>query len=196
MCNISINFLSYTLPLEFLLYMQPLKVRGPASRITTPWWNGLLRQLSVSTRGVLEGGTKLVSHQFGFVGVIQIQVGQFTQVSTGIPDQVEATENGRLMSPCIFKEANGSAAPNCSIWYDYNFCTSVSQGFATFPLVEIYHEDQRFYSHCKHSSIHFTVWVLCCLMPLIWGITIHHRHSWRRRFVGVEVKIHGTRTFR
>ena len=143
MCNISINFLSYTLPLEFLLYMQPLKVRGPASRITTPWWNGLLRQLSVSTRGVLEGGTKLVSHQFGFVGVIQIQVGQFTQVSTGIPDQVEATENGRLMSPCIFKEANGSAAPNCSIWYDYNFCTSVSQGFATFPLVEIYHEDQR-----------------------------------------------------
>ena len=143
MCNISINFLSYTLPLEFLLYMQPLKVRGPASRITTPWWNGLLRQLSVSTRGVLEGGTKLVSHQFGFVGVIQIQVGQFTKVSTGIPDQVEATENGRLMSPCIFKEANGSAAPNCSIWYDYNFCTSVSQGFATFPLVEIYHEDQR-----------------------------------------------------
>ena len=48
-------------------------------------------------------------------------------------------------SQCIQKEANGSAAPNCSIWYDYNFCTSVLDilRFSNISFVEIYHEDQR-----------------------------------------------------
>lgn len=72
--------------------MQPQKFGAPHPELHTV----MERPASAAvTRGVLEGGTKLGSHQFGFVGVIQIQVGQFTQVSTGIPDQVEASENGR-----------------------------------------------------------------------------------------------------
>lgn len=126
------------------------KVRGPASRIT--YRDGKLPASAAVTRGSYRSrsGTLVNPSLYRYPGTKW--------------KPLKMAEN----SQCIQKEANGSAAPNCSIWYD--IIISVPQvsdisRFSNVSFVEIYHEDQRFYSHCKHSSIHFTVWVLCCLMP-------------------------------